>query len=337
MSRYLRYITIRRLWNAIRSRLYFQLSRLGFNYVAEGPTFVSVEPAAICQLRCPECPVGCAGGRSVEAEKAAFMPMSLYRQVVENIAPTAHTLQLFFQGEPLLCRDLPEMVRLAHELRLYTIISTNGQAMTPQLARDLVEAGLDRIIVSVDGLSEESYAAYRVGGSLQKALSALRYLREAKRATGSRVTIVLQCLRLKSNEHEWRELRRRYRELGADRLEMKTAQFYDYEHGHPLMPTDPRYSRYKPLQTTGQRPSNNFIYRRKRPYHNYCYRLWSGCVITTTGEVLPCCFDKAHQYSFGNIREIPFPWLWHTVEADAFRSQLLRQRTSIPICLNCTE
>ena len=56
----------------------------------------------------------------------------------------------------------------AHETGLYTIVSTNAQALTPEIAHDLVDAGLSRIIVSMDGLTQTSYNAYRVGGSLEK-------------------------------------------------------------------------------------------------------------------------------------------------------------------------
>ena len=105
--------------------------------------------------------------------------MDVWRRTLSEVAKTAWTIQFYFQGEPLLNKHLPQMISEAHEAGLYTIVSTNAQAMTRELADELVGAGLDRIIISMDGLTEESYSAYRIGGSLEKTKQALRWLRQS--------------------------------------------------------------------------------------------------------------------------------------------------------------
>lgn len=216
------------------------------------------------------------------------------------------------------------MIREAHEAGLYTIVSTNAQALTLEMAKALVEAGLSRIIVSMDGLTEESYHAYRVGGSLEKAKAALRYLREAKERLQGRTIIELQVLRLRTNEHEWSEFEKQYKALGADRLVFKTAQLYDYRNGNPLMPSDPRYSRY----VQGE---DGHYHRRK--LRRACLRVWSGVVVTTTGEVLPCCYDKSHAHAYGNIKESSLKDLFANEKALAFRRAALAQTPQI--CKEC--
>ena len=213
------------------------------------------------------------------------------------------------------------MIREAHDAGLYTIVSTNAQALTETLASRLVDAGLDRIIISMDGLTDETYNAYRVGGSLEKCKEALKRLRKAKNRTP---VIELQCLRLKSNEHEWSTFKRVYKSLGADRLTFKTAQLYDYQNGHPLMPSDPRYSRYI------QGPDGRY---HRRPLSKACFRVWSGVVVTTSGEVLPCCYDKAHDYAYGNIMTAPLKDLFCSEKARAFRKAAFRQTPQI--CQEC--
>lgn len=292
------------------------------------PTFVSVEPAAFCQLRCPECPVGTAL-RDKAASATSTLPLPLFRNILDELSPFVHTIQFYFQGEPLLCRDLPEMIRLAHAEGLYTIVSTNAQALTDERADALVQAGLSRIIVSMDGLTQASYEAYRKGGDVRKVYAALCSLRQAKTKHRSRIRIELQCLRLRSNEHEWEDFEGLYRSLGADCLTFKTAQFYDYEHGNPLMPSDERYSRYKKQEDGTFRP---------RRSHRPCHRLFTGCVIDSEGRVLPCCFDKARQYSFGIMTaSTSFRSVWTSAAAARFRSVVLHHRFSVPICSNCTE
>ena len=261
------------------------------------------------------------------------MSMEVYERVLTQIEASVHTIQFYFQGEPLLNPQLPKMIARAHEQGLFTIVSTNAQALTRALADELVKSGLNRIIVSIDGFSEESYAAYRVGGSLHRALEGLQYLRAAKSRYHSSICIELQVLRLRSNEHEWQWIRRHYRSLGATRLVFKTALFYHYQHGNPLLPTNERYSRYKRQADGSYRLSRRtpFAFRNITP----CYRLWSGCVITTNGKVLPCCYDKSGEHAFGLIMEQTLQDIWHNHFAQFFRRQVLHHSQSIAICREC--
>ena len=304
---------------------------MGLVRISHAPIFVSVEPANICQLKCPECPVGLRNNVITSSRhNEKFLSPAVWSRILSEIRDTAWVIQFYFQGEPLLNKDLPIMIREAHDAGLYTIVSTNAQAMTPELATALVASGLDRIIVSMDGLSDASYNAYRIGGSLEKTKAALRWLRQSKeksqqlKAKSQKPIVELQCLRLKSNEHEWSELKRVYKSLGADRLTLKTAQLYDYANGHPLMPSDPKYSRYI-LGPDG-------LYHR-RHLSKGCFRVWSGCVITTTGEVLPCCYDKAHTFSYGNIMTAPLKDLFCSPHAQAFRKAAMKEQPAI--CREC--
>lgn len=315
-------LTARRIWNAAKAEFSYALSLFGAVRICHMPTFVSVEPANYCQLHCPECPIGAKApgtpGKVGTAGKTVLSPEA-FRHILSEVAPWAHTMMLFWQGEPLLNHHLPEMVQLAHEAGLYTIVSTNAQLLTTDMANALYKAGLSRIIVSIDGFTQESYNAYRVGGSLQKALDGLQH-RAAQ-------TVELQVLRLRTNEHEWAWIKRHYRELGADTLTLKTAQLYNYEHGHPLMPTDTRYARYI--------KGADGHYRLKKARSRSCHRLWTGCVITVSGEVLPCCYDKEHTYPLGNLLQQHLHAIWRGEKADALRRQYLHNASDIAMCRNC--
>ena len=328
----------------------YALGLFGSVHIVHRPMFLSIEPASVCQLRCPACPVGQANSevarqsegrsnslpfREGSGKGSPFMSHDIWQRILSEANPFVHTIQFYFQGEPLLNKALLSMIREAHEAGIYTIVSTNAQALTPELAESLVRSGLNRIIISMDGLTPESYNAYRIGGDLRKCKSALRWLKEAKqkhssllpfmgRLGGAAPLIELQVLRLRSNEHEWKTFAREYKTLGADRLVFKTAQLYDYADGHPLMPSDPQYSRYQ-LGKDGH-------YHRK-PLSRGCFRAWSGAVITTTGEMLPCCYDKAHAYSFGNIMNTPLTELYNNEKAVTFRKAALKHQH--PICQEC--
>lgn len=260
------------------------------------------------------------GSRGLLTEEA-------FAHILQQTAPTAHTMLFYFQGEPLLNNSLPRYIRMAHEAGLYTLVSTNAQALDRAMARRLVAAGLDRLIVSLDGLTQETYQAYRQGGSLQRALDGLRYAASAKKARHSRMTIELQVLLLRSNEQEWPQFRRQYRALGADRLTFKTAQFYNYEQGNALMPTDERYSRYRRGKDERWHP--------KQSPKGVCRRMLTGCVIACNGDVLPCCYDKAHAHVLGNIFSDHLCAIWHDEKARRFRRAVLAHAETIAICRNC--
>ena len=327
-------VSIRFLVSRISNQLHcwwsYALSLFGVVRVRHLPTFVSIEPANICQLHCPECPVGM---RQYTPNDTHFLSLELFDRILSQVQTTTHTMQFYFQGEPLLNKHLPEMIARAHQVGIYTIVSTNAQTIGKELANALVKSGLSRIIVSIDGFSEESYTAYRVGGSLPKALEGLQLMRHAKETHHSAIRIELQVLRLRTNEHEWEWIRRNYKRLGATHLVFKTAQLYDYEHGNPLMPSNERYSRYK-KGADGKyfKIQNSKFLINTSP----CYRLWSGCVITTTGEVLPCCYDKGHHYSLGNILSLSLRDIYHSKKANNFRRHVLLSQKSRPnMCNNC--
>lgn len=321
---YLRQFNAKKFFNIILCRLSYWLSRCGLIWFKHSPCFVSIEPANFCNLRCPQCPTGIGHNKSKK-----MLTIEEFSTILSFLPDTIHTIQFYFQGEPLLNPQLADMVAIAHKKNIVCIISTNAQLLTEETARKLISSGLDKIIISLDGLRQETYSQYRKGGRVDKAVYAIQYLSKQKRLLQANIEIELQCLRLKSNENEWQLLSRNYKQLGADSLRFKTAQFYDFENGNELMPSNERFSRYKRLP--------NGTYKRKKPYYNHCYRLWSGCVIDSHLNIIPCCFDKDSAYSIGNLSTQSFNEIWYGAKAMSFRKKILSNRKQIPICLNCNE
>ncbi|MGN1240000.1 MAG: radical SAM/SPASM domain-containing protein, partial [Paludibacteraceae bacterium] len=334
----------------------------GIVHISHYPTFLTIEPANICQLACPQCPVGMAKKDTQGGAVSMPHPISNTTEGAGGSSHTpfpdypfsllaegfryAHTVQFYFQGEPLLNPRLPEMIREAAQLGCYTIVSTNAQALDRAMARRLVMSGLHRIIVSMDGLSQSAYEAYRQGGSVEKVKNALRYLHEERETarrqrliTGNYPVIELQCLLLRSNAFERRLLRKAYRRLGADRLTFKTAQFYNYRYGNPLMPTSERERRYEQCADGTYRLKRTPLRRLWQHLTGVspCYRLWAGCVLTTDGDVLPCCYDKQHTHAYGNIHAASLATIFQSKQADTFRQTAIRAPfpQAPEMCQNC--
>lgn len=290
------------------------------------PVKVGFEPTTYCNLRCPECPSGL---RSFTRD-TGLADLTLFRSAVDQLQRELVYLLLYFQGEPYLHPHFLEMVSYARTRNLYVATSTNGHYLSEAKARETVASGLSEVIVSVDGATQATYEAYRKGGDLRKVKQGIRHLMAARQAAGSlHPYVILQFLVVRPNQHEIDAIRALGRELGVDKVALKTAQVYDYEHGHPLIPTLDRYSRY--------RRGADGRYHLKNPLDNQCWKLWYGAELTWDGQVLPCCFDKDAQHAMGSLQTEAFADIWRSPAYDDFRNRLLRSRAEIDICRNCSE
>lgn len=320
-------LTWAKLHNFWRVFVSFHRSRRAGRSLHRGmPVKIGFEPTTYCNLRCPECPSGL---RSFTRD-TGLADLSLFRSAVDQLHRELVYLLLYFQGEPYLHPHFLEMVRYARDRNLYVATSTNGHYLTESKARETVESGLSEVIVSVDGATQATYEAYRKGGSLEKVKAGIRRLVAARKAAGtSHPFIILQFLVVRPNEHEIEAIRTLGRELGVDKVALKTAQIYDFADGHELIPTQDRYSRYR------QGPDGK--YHLKNPLDNQCWKLWYGAELTWDGKVLPCCFDKDAQYEMGSLQEQSFHEIWRSPAYQDFRHRLLRSRAEIDICRNCSE
>lgn len=290
------------------------------------PSFVSIETTNFCNLHCPECPVGI--NKSLKANKLTFDTV-LYKKLIEELKPTLLHVILYFQGEPFLSNQLIELIKYTHLARIYSSTSTNGQFLTDNVAREIVLSGLDKLIVSIDGTTQEVYQTYRVGGNLQKAIDGIKSIIRWKKELKSITPLVeVQFLVLKTNEHQLNEMKKLASSLFVDRLTFKTAQLYDFENGSDLLTTVKRYARYKKSK------DGKYILKGNQP--NRCWRSWSGAVINVHGEVLPCCFDKSSEHSLGDLHENTFLECWQSNKASEFRNKILHNRNQFVMCRNCT-
>lgn len=316
-----------RIWNGLQIVSSYYLSRITGKARLWGmPLSVAIEPTTACNLGCPECP----SGLKQFTRATGNLKLDLFESFISQISRRCSYITFYFQGEPYINPRFLDMVKMGNEKGMYTATSTNAHFITPEIAKKTVESGLDRLIISIDGTTQEVYEQYRKGGSLDKVISGTKNMIEAKKAAGSSTPhLIFQFLVVKPNEHQIDEVYELARELGVDEVKLKTAQVYDYKHGNPLIPENAKYSRYS------RRPDGT--YRVKNTLDNHCWRMWSSCVITWDGNVVPCCFDKDATYQLGNLEADAFQKVWKGGNYKEFRQQLLRGRSEIEICKNCSE
>jgi len=320
-------LSVKRLWNIFLLQFSYAITRLIKKPIHLGmPVSISIEPTTSCNLRCPECP----SGLRKFSRNTGMLNLELYNKILAQLGDYLMYMILYFQGEPYLNPSFFEFVKLAKQRKIYTATSTNAHFLNEENARKTVESGLNRLIISLDGIGQEDYSTYRVGGSYQSVIDGIANVVKLKKELESKTPhIVVQFIVFKSNEHQLDEVKELCEDLGVDELQFKTAQFYNYENGNPLMPTTDKYSRYK-KQSDG-------TYSFKNPLHNKCYRLWSACVITWDGLTVPCCFDKDADYKLGDLKEHSFKEVWGGRLYTDFRHKVFTNRKEIDICRNCTE
>lgn len=316
----------RKVLNAIRLFSSYQWSRIRKSPLHRGmPMVMEIEPTTSCNLRCPQCP----SGLREFSRNTGMLNLPLYQKVIDELKDDLVYLILYFQGEPFLNKSFLEFVKYAAQRNIYTATSSNAHYFTDEMARATVESGLDRLIISIDGITQESYEQYRIGGNLDKVIEGTRNMVKWKRELKSKTPhLIWQFIAFKHNEHQIPELKRMAKEIGVDELGIKTAQIYDYKTSEGFIPDNESLSRYRKTET-GYEIKNSLL--------NQCWRMWRGSVVTWDGLVVPCCFDKDATHRFGDVSQESFEQVWKGEAYQRFRQAILKSRNEIDICTNCTE
>ncbi|WP_070137923.1 radical SAM/SPASM domain-containing protein [Crocinitomix algicola] len=316
-----------RVWNILLLKLSFHISILLRKPIHWGtPMAISIEPTTTCNLRCPQCPSGL---RQFTRPTGNLSP-SMNEEILEACGKNLQHINYYFQGEPFVNKHFLEFVKAARARNIYVVTSTNAHFISPGIAEKVVESGLSEIIISIDGTIQETYEKYRINGKLDKVLTGTKNLVAAKKKLNRKnPVLVFQFLVVRYNEHEIKKLYEMAKELGVDEVRLKSVQVYDFETGNDLIPTNEKYARYRKTKNGG--------YELKNKFKNQCWRMWSSCVFTWDGAIVPCCFDKDAKHQLGNISKIPFKETWKSSIYDDFRNQIFKDRQAIEICKNCSE
>lgn len=320
-------LNIQRVWNIVLLRFSYGLARVFKIQKNWGKPFaLSIEPTTACNLGCPACP----SGLKAFSRPTGKIDLKDHQNWLSQVANSVFYINYYFQGEPFLHPQFLELIQEAKRKKIYTATSTNAHFIDQKKAKEIVASGLDRLIISIDGLTQETYESYRIHGNLEKVISGSKALVQAKKEAQSTTPhLIFQFLVVKANEHQINEVQELATEIGIDEVRFKTAQVYDYKNGNELIPENEAYSRYI-KQKDG-------TYRFKYKGENSCWRMWSSSVLTWDGQVVPCCFDKDAQHTLGSLQNQSFEEIWKSPAYRSFRNSVLRDRSSIDICTNCSE
>jgi MoaA/NifB/PqqE/SkfB family radical SAM enzyme len=327
-----------------------------------------IEPTTRCNLQCTTCI------RNSWDESIGSMDMNIYRKLLSDIkeVPMLNSIAFWGIGEPLVHPEIVTMVTLAHETGLETEVITNGHLLDKYMAKELIEAGLNLMVVSVDGTTPSSFMDIRQGGNLLLVEENIRTLNTLKAETSRKNPDVgVEFVMMKSNINQLPNLADRARSLEADFImltnllpcteEMKDEILYwisattNDDDERPKWSEELIFPRMD-LRTRHLTSLNEFLKKLDRPMpgkldlpQEYCCPfIEKGSVaITWSGDVSPCvalmhshrCYilgreKHIRKYSVGNIAEEKLSERWNKNNYQSFRERIFNFDFSP--CVQCS-
>jgi len=303
---------------------------LGHSRLYYFPNKLTIDIGNVCNLKCPLCPTG----RGDKGASKGFMKFQEFKSIIDEMGMFLTHLELHNWGEPLLNKELVDMVQYAKRKRIPTVISTNLNILDKETAEALISTRIDKILISCDGTSQETYSIYRVGGDFSKVMSNIQLLLDAKKKLKNDYTSLRLLFHVfKHNEHEIENIKELAKNLNVDLLidSMRTDMGKEIfekvddaiERDKAWIPENPEHSFYN-------------LEAKDKKRHVTCNQLWKMAMINWDGSVLPCCHIYGEQYAFGNVFKQKFFSIWNNEKYLLSRKEILGEIEMSPtICHTC--
>jgi MoaA/NifB/PqqE/SkfB family radical SAM enzyme len=287
---------------------YFEYRRKWHEYPKRGivndfPLHIDIESTNDCNLRCPMC------GRNFMKEKIGHMSWELYKKIIdEGSKYKLPSVKLNYRGEPLLHPKLVEMVKYAKKMKILEVqFNTNGVLLTEEKIREFIEAGLDRIIFSVDGATKETYERIRWPAKFEVVVQNIRRLVELRDELGyDRPCVRVQMVNMEETRHEIEAFIKMWKPV-ANKLGIITKR---------------------------ERDPTKKISKHRKAFP--CPQIWQRMMVCWDGEVRMCCGDWLGEIRVGDATKESLYDLWHGEVYTRIRELHRRgEFDKIPVCAKC--
>ena len=329
-----RYIRLRAkiLWTIIRKRKVsfrkalntlhcFAAYFLRLRRSARTPFLINFELWNECNANCLFCRSECGDiydqnpkGSGLPIPKGK-MPFELYEAILREVKDTLLMAVLYINGEPLLYKDIARAIRLATDLNVASMISTNGQILTEEKSKEILEAGIDFVKVAVSGFTQDTFKVQVRHGNIERIKENLRNFVRLNREGNHGAVLLVDYMIYKYNEAELPAFRAFCDELGA-MLNVRPGNIKGLEDREPPKPMP------------------------KLPLRAACDWLWKILSVNWNGDLLPCCdyvvWSGAQPYETYKMGETSIAAMWNGPRAQKMRMIHTKQgRAPIPICAVC--
>ncbi len=305
-------------------------SRISYEYLFQQvyeipfPDVIRIEPTNFCNLNCTICPTP-----KYPKENKGFMDMRLYERILEELRQMdpacKYYIILYLGGEPLMHKEICEMIRMASSIGYFTHLNTNSTVLTEDLSERLILAGLSRIHFSFDDFTPEQHASIRIGSDRGKAYGNILKFIEIRRRLGSETPAqIIAALKIPAGE--------------------------DMKRGEVRPSLSEEFTRLwmnQPVTIMGSWAhhwASDFIARADglhplEPLADYypCGLLWRDISIRWDGTVVPCCYDLRSEQSLGKFPDRPLSEIWNGGPFTELRQAHVTGRVNkIPLCRGCS-
>ena len=255
-------------------------------YVGEYPIFIDIEVTSACNLKCDFCATTFRG----KTIKKGFISFEIIKKIIDEGADNdLFGVKFNIRGEPLLHPQIHEFVKYAKQKNLIDVyFNTNAILLGEDVAKKLIDSGLDRLSISFEGYTKSVYEKYRIGANYEKVLSNIENIQSLKRKLGVEYPKVrIQTVMLPELEETFDE----YKKFWAERVD--EVGFLDY----------------KEMK----------IKKRNIKYPWACPQIWQRMAIWWNGTILPCNHDDDGLLVLGNVRTSTIKEVWNSNKLNNIR------------------
>lgn len=276
------------------------------------PRYLEIETVHACNARCPMCTI------SDWERNTRSMSDELFEKIAAEVIEHADEIKrvtLYRDGEPLLDKRMADRIAMLKEGHVKSIsISTNASLLTESIAKDLLHAGLDILIMSIDSLNKEVYESIRAGLKFEHVLENVLHFIELRDKIRPETRIWMRMIRQESNRDEWPD----YHEFWDRRLSETDRVYY-----HNIFNWGGQLKGFAPIARS---------YEPNLP----CVALWSLLVLFTSGDVPLCNVDFNNTFPSGSVTSHSIAEIWRSELMNERRwLHLDGQKARIDLCENC--
>lgn len=297
--------------------------RLGYSYYHRWvnsighPRIMAIETTNACGLRCIMCP------RNYMTRKVGFMKLDLFKKIIDQIKDYNDFVWLHLFGDPLLDRNIGEIIKYTEQAGIQSGISTNPIMLNEKAISTMMDNGLSRLVLSIDGTSAQTHNAIRVNSDYEKAMRNLRNFIDIKvKASLKKPQLILSFVTMDINKNEADEFRKMWSIEGIDQLWIKKMYTWNNE-----------YEEINKLLDEKEYRKEHFMDPRLP-----CSEPWNQLTILWDGRVVPCCYDHDGKIILGDLNRQSIKEIWNGKEIKKLRRQLLTRRfDGNTLCAPCKE
>ncbi|SRR6056297_357171 len=316
----IKHSTPRKLLNLAIVEMEYRLRR---TEVRGHPYIIIVDPLNVCNLRCPLCPTG-TGDLDRKQQR---MEWDTFTRTIDEVAPYAYEVNLHNWGESLLHPLIFDMIEYVNSKNIATNMSTNFNRASDEKIDKLVTSGLEYLILSIDGITQDTYSKYRVRGNVNKVLGNVEKLIKRRRELGSRTPFIeWQFIAFEHNAHELEAAQEMAYAMGVDRFRVIPP-------GIPFAAKEPE----KLKDDWFVKDEEGTVEAFQGDVPTSCFYLYRSITTNPDGGTAPCCIVYGDKNDFGDFKKEKLDDIWNNKKYQSARSLFRKDGRAVEptICDGC--